>query len=187
MQGDEDKTWKVLRSVYTSRDPWFTVREEDVLLPNGSQIPSYHVLEYPDWVNVIAITRDGLFIMERQYRHALARVDYELCAGVMDPTDSTPLAAARRELMEETGYGGGQWEYFMTVSPNPGTHTNLTHCCIARGVELLGPAMQEETEDISVHLLTRGELMEVMLGGGVIQALHAAPLWKYMALFSGKN
>ncbi len=179
--------WKVLRSEYTHRSPWFTVREEDVLLPNGSTIPSYHILEYPDWICVIAITKDGHFVMERQYRHAAGRVDYELCAGVMETTDASPLDSAQRELLEETGYGGGTWEHFMTISANPGTHTNYTHCFIARELELLAPPQQEDTEDIAIHLLTRKELLAIMMDGGIIQALHAGPLWKYMALFPEKD
>lgn len=186
MKQDNLKKWKVLRSAYIHREPWFTVREEDVLLPNGKEIPSYHILEYPDWVNVIAITRDRRFVMEKQYRHALARVDYELCAGVTEPEDGSPMESARRELLEETGYGGGTWEHFMTLSANPGTHTNYTHCFIARDVERLGEPCLEDTEDISVQILTKTELLDIMTRGGIIQALHIAPLWKYMALFSGK-
>ncbi|MDE7374920.1 MAG: NUDIX hydrolase, partial [Odoribacter sp.] len=91
MEKQEIEPWKVLSSEYIAREPWFTVRKEKVQLPNGSVIPSYYVLEYPAWINVIAVTSDGRLVMERQYRHGLARADYELCAGVVDPTDATPL------------------------------------------------------------------------------------------------
>jgi len=99
------KPWKVMSSRYLAEKPWFTVREERVLLPNGNEIPNYYVFEYPDWVNVIAVTRDGKFVFERQYRHAVGLVSYELCAGVCEPDDASPLESARRELLEETGYG----------------------------------------------------------------------------------
>lgn len=58
----ENPKWKVLESEYLHRRPWLTVRKERVLLPNGNVIPEYYVLEYPDWVNVIAITKENLFV-----------------------------------------------------------------------------------------------------------------------------
>ena len=90
--------WKVLQSEYLFKEPWFTVRRDKVELPNGSLIPSYYVLEYPAWVCVIGITREGKLLMERQYRHGLGRVGYELCAGVVEDSDPSYLEAARREL-----------------------------------------------------------------------------------------
>lgn len=125
MEEEEIKPWKVLSRRYLSQKPWFTVREEHVQLPNGSEIPDYYVFEYPDWINVIAVTTDGRYVFERQYRHALGLVSYELCAGVCEPTDASPLEAARRELLEETGFGGGEWEELMILSPNPGTRPIL--------------------------------------------------------------
>lgn len=97
---DYSKTWKVLDSEYLIKRPWLTARRDHLLLPDGREIPEYYVLEYPDWVNVIAITKDGHFVMERQYRHALGCTCYELPCGVMEEGE-TPLEAAQRELEEE--------------------------------------------------------------------------------------
>ena len=93
---EEIKNWKVLASEYIATEPWFTVRKEKVELPNGSIIPSYYVMEYPAWINVIAITKEGKMVMERQYRHGLGQVNYELCAGVVYASDATPMDAAKR-------------------------------------------------------------------------------------------
>ena len=71
MTDDKDKQWTVLESEYLIRRPWLTARRDRVRLPNGVENNEYYVLEYPDWVNVIALTEDGKFIMERQYRHGL--------------------------------------------------------------------------------------------------------------------
>ena len=81
---DEIKKWKVLGSEYLFRRPWLTVRRDRVELPNGTVHPEYYVLEYPTWVNVIAITEEGQFVMVRQYRHGLGEVSTELCAGVAE-------------------------------------------------------------------------------------------------------
>ena len=55
---DDDRKWKVLKSEYLFKRPWLTARRDEVELPNGVRNPEYYVLEYPDWVNVLAITRD---------------------------------------------------------------------------------------------------------------------------------
>ncbi len=183
MGKSDDMTWEVLDSQYISQEPWFTVRKEKVKLPNGNTIDSYYVLEYPDWVNVIAITQEGKFIFERQYRHGLQCTSYELCAGVCEKEDASPLVSAQRELLEETGYGKGEWHELMVVSPNPGTHTNLTYCYLATGVEKVAEPQLEATEDIQVEILSLEEVTELLLNNEIPQAQHAAPLWKYLALY----
>ena len=69
----KDSVWKTLSSEYIFRRPWLTVRRDDMELPNGNRIPEYYILEYPDWVNMIAITRDDRFIFVRQYRPGIVR------------------------------------------------------------------------------------------------------------------
>ena len=94
----------------------------------------------------------------------------------------TPLEAAKRELSEETGFEGGEWELFMTLSPNPTNHNNLSFTFLARGVEKVREQHQEPTEDIHVHVMKPQEVRELLEQGEIIQALHAAPLWKYFAI-----
>lgn len=170
-----------MKSEYLSRQPWFTVRKEEVELPNGNRIPEYYVFEYPEWINVIAITKEQKFVLVSQYRHGLGITAYELCAGVCEKEDASPLVSAQRELLEETGYGNGNWSELMVIGVNPSTHTNLTYCYLATDVEPVTPQHLEATEDLSVHLLTLDEVKELLLNDQIKQALHAAPLWKYMA------
>ncbi len=175
------RSWRVVASEYLSRKPWFTVRHECIEGPNGRRVPDYYVLEYPDWVNVIALTAEGRFVFIDQYRHGLGRTDYEIPAGVIEPTDASPLAAAQRELLEETGFGGGEWRPITTLSPNPSTQNNLTHSFLAVGVKRLSEQHLDETEDIGVHLLTKDEVLELLRADRIRQALMAAPLWRCLA------
>ena len=178
---DQDRKWTIVESEYLIRRPWLTARKDHVRLPNGVENNEYYVLEYPDWVNVIALTRDGRFLMERQYRHGLQLTSYEICAGVCEPGEE-PLLAAQRELHEETGYGGGTWQPWMEISANTSTMTNLCHCFLATDVESIAAQHQEATEDISIELLTVDEVRTLLQTDRIKQSLMAAPLWKYFAV-----
>lgn len=175
---NKNRNWEILDSEYVVRRPWLTARKDKVRMPNGVVNDEHWVMEYPDWVNVIAITKDGKMVMEYQYRHGLCRCNYELCAGVIEEGEE-PVVAAKRELMEETGFGGGEWREYMVISANPSTTTNLTHCFIATGVERLSDQNLEETEDIEVVIATPSEVKQMLLNGDIVQALMAAPLWRF--------
>ena len=176
----DDRKWEILSSEYLIRRPWLTARRDHVKLPTGVENKEYYILEYPDWVNVIAITKEGEFVMIRQYRHGLGETRYELSAGVCEEGED-PMESARRELYEETGYGGGEWQLWMTVSPNPSTSTNLTYSFLATDVERISTQHLEATEDITVHLLSEAEVRALLENDEIRQALMAAPLWKYFA------
>lgn len=176
----EEGKWKILKSEYLFRRPWLTVRRDCVELPDGRQNPEFYILEYPDWVNVIAITEDGQFVMERQYRHGLGKTCFEIPAGVIEKGE-TPLEAAKRELMEETGYGEGEWKEIMSVSGNSSTTNNISHCFVAKCVKKIGTQNLDSTEDLEVMLLDRSQVWDLMVNDQVKQALMAAPLWRFFA------
>ena len=171
---------KVLDREYIIKRPWLTARRDKVELPDGRVIEEYYVLEYPDWVNVIAITKEGQFVMERQYRHGLGVHSTELPCGVMEKGEE-PLEAARRELLEETGYAGGEWTKLMAIGPNPGSQNNLTHCFLAVGVEKIAEQSLDDTEELTVHLMSEAEVKSLLENNQICQALMVAPLWKYFS------
>ena len=176
----QEKKWTVLSSEYLIRRPWLTARRDVAQLPDGRINNEYYVLEYPDWVNIIAITTEGQMVMERQYRHGLGNTCYELPCGVIEAGE-TPLQAAQRELLEETGYAGGQWQEWMTLSPNPATSTNLAHSFLAIGVSKVSGQHLDATEDIDVYLETPEYVKQLLEENQILQALMAATLWKYFS------
>lgn len=177
--------WKVLESEYLIRRPWLTVRRECLELPDGRIVPEYYVLEYPDWVNVIAITEDGNVILERQYRHGFGQAAWEIPCGVLEQSDASPLAGAQRELLEETGYSEGEWTLLDTLSGNPASTNNRTYCFLARGVKKVGEPRLDAGESFDVKLFPLEVIPKMLLRGEFVQALHVAPLWKYFYLTGG--
>lgn len=174
----EIKKWATLESRYIIQRPWLTARVDKVQLPDGRINPEHYVLEYPAWVNVIAVTKDGQMVMVRQYRHGFDEVLVELCAGVVEDGEA-PVDAAKRELLEETGYAGGEWREVMTIGQNPSICDNLTHCFVAEGVEKVSGQHLDASEDIEVLLMSKAEVLDMLINDQQKQALMAAPLWRY--------
>lgn len=175
----DSKDWKIKSSDYLIKNQWLTVRKDAVQLPTGVEMDDYYVLEYPDWVTVIAITDEGKYVMERQYRHGIRRTCYELCGGTVENGEDV-LEAAKRELKEETGYEGGEWKRFSLTAPNPAAMTNICHTFIAKGVYKAGEQNLDHTEDIDVVELTQDELLQAMQSGRILQGDMLSPLWQWM-------
>ena len=170
--------WKVISSEYLFRRPWLTARRDKCQLPDGRIIDEYYVLEYPTFINVIAITKEGRMVLVRQYRHGLGRTCFELVAGCVEDGED-PMDAAKRELLEETGYSGGEWEETMSFSCNASAMNNISHSFVAVGVERTKKQNLDATEDIEVYTFTQDEVHEMLLLGEFMQASMIAPLYKF--------
>lgn len=170
------KSWKRLASRYLFRRNGVAIRIDQVETKNGETFEPY-VFEYGNWVNVIALTREKQVVLIEQYRHGVGEVMLELPAGMMDEEDAGPEAAARRELLEETGYTGARFIEVGRVYPNPATHTNMTFSFLALGVEKVAEQHLEETEDIEVQLLPWEQFVSLVKAGGLPQALHISALF----------
>jgi 8-oxo-dGTP pyrophosphatase MutT (NUDIX family) len=177
---DDPQPWKVLTREYLSRKFWYTVRVDKVELPTGAIIPEYWVNEYVPWVNVVAVTPDDKVLLIRQYRHGVAEVHFEIPAGTTEPGETSLENAAKRELLEETGYGGGRWSPLITLSANPALQDNLTHTFLAEGVVPLKTADPGAGEDLRLHPVPVDELPALLDSGEMIQALHTAALMKFL-------
>lgn len=180
-QKDNPGRWRVLDSEYLHHRPWLTVRRETLQMPDGTVVPEYYVLEYPNWVNIIAITKEKQFVLVKQFRPGIQETCLELCAGVCEKNDASPLISAQRELLEETGYGGGEWTEFMRVAPNASAANNYSYCFIAENVEKIAEQALDTSEDLTVHLFSFEEVKKMLEEGMFIQATMVAPLWKFMA------
>lgn len=173
------KAWETLDSCYPIKEKWLVVRKDRVLTDKNVDVPDFYVIEYPTWVNVIAIKEDGHFIIEEQYRHGLNAIEFEIPAGACEQ-DEEPLHAAKRELLEETGLSGGEWTLYDTYAPNPNSLSNVCHTFLALGVKKTQSPHQELTESIDIHLMTIDEVKQLLLDNKIQEGIMAAPLWRYL-------
>src|SRR5690606_30113637 len=168
--------WETLSSEYLVRAPWAVLRKDVCRMPNGHIVPAYYVLEYPDWVNMVALTTDNQFILLRQYRHGVQQDVLEVPGGVIGPGESA-LEAARRVRLEETGYRFGTIEAIATLLPNPATSTNKTTTYLLTGGVKVQEQDLDEQEEIDVILASPAEVKRWLLDNQFGQALHTAALF----------
>jgi 8-oxo-dGTP pyrophosphatase MutT (NUDIX family) len=170
------KPWKILNSKYLYKTNGVTLRIDQVEIPNGKVFEPY-VIETGIWVNVIALTKKREVILEKQYRHGAGQIMLEIPAGIMDEEDESPEQAARRELLEETGYRGERFIEVGKVYPNPATHNNLTYSFLALDVEKVEQQKLDDTEEIDVSLLPLDKFISLVKNGGLPQALHVSAVF----------
>ena len=118
------KAQRERKSVFAT--PWFQVLAEE---PPGGGKPHY-LIQGKDFVVIVAVTRDNRILLVRQYRPPVAAMTLELPAGHVEPGE-TPKQAARRELLEETGYDAKSFTLFATLSPSVARFTNRMYCFFA--------------------------------------------------------
>ena len=171
-----DLNWKTCHSEYIHKDPWATLRTDKCEMPDGRIVEQYYVLEYPNWVNAVAITENNKILMVRQYRHAAGIVSLEIPGGVIDG-DETPEHAVKRELLEETGYQFDSLELLCTVYANPSTANNHTYCFLGTGGKKVQGQSLDEHEEIVVEEYTIDEIKQLLAENKIAQALHCTGLF----------
>ncbi|GAP07555.1 ADP-ribose pyrophosphatase [Anaerolinea thermolimosa] len=157
--------WKTLQiqPVFSS-DRWLTVEDRTVQTPDGQVIEHWPWVITPDYINVLAVTPDGRYLVFRQGKYGLEGDSLAPVGGYLEPGED-PLAAAQRELLEETGYTARQWHHLghFLVDPNRG---------VARGdLFLASDAFQvaqpvpDDLEEQELLLLSRAELETALRRG----------------------
>jgi len=169
------KSWKILESNYLR--PKF--RFDQVELPNGTVFEAT-ALEFRTWAVVLALTKNQEVVLVKQYRHGAQDVFWEFPGGVVDDGEN-PLAGARRELLEETGYTASNLIEVGKFYPNPALKTNLMYGYLAYDVEKTDIQKLDEAEDIEVHLIPLDELIAMTKRGEFLNGLQIAVLFHALA------
>ncbi|HCN82929.1 MAG TPA: DNA mismatch repair protein MutT [Sphingobacteriaceae bacterium] len=171
-----DLNWEKLSSKYLIKEKWATLRVDTCRMPDGTLIDDYYVLEYPGWVNAVALTENNEIIIIKQYRHAAAEVITEIPGGCIDPGE-TPEEAVKRELLEETGYAFDKIDPLATLYANPSTGNNKTYSFLATGGRKVQEQHLDGREEIIVELVSMQKLKELLLDNQFAQALHASAIF----------
>lgn len=175
----ESEAWRVHGSETLVSDlPYIHLRRDMVQRRADSNTHAYYVIEQSAWVQALAITADDKMVLVRQYRYGIDRSSLEVPGGYAEP-DEDPRDAALRELLEETGYGGGDWAPLITLAPNPAMLTNWLHCFVGVGVERIAEPTLDENEDVTVELHPADSIDALIAGEQVVHALHAVSLFAY--------
>ena len=158
---------KALKTEVVFLTPWFQILGKTM---RAGEEP-YYSLKLPDYAAVVALTEEQRVLIVRQYRPAVEHDTLELPSGLVDAGE-TPLESARRELLEETGYGGGEWEALGGMEPDTGRLGNRIWGCVAKGVRRVEGHAPEE--GIAVLTWSLEELSQAMVDGRFDHALHVA-------------
>lgn len=175
--GRDLKPWRVLGSrTVLDAQPFLRVRVESIELPDGRRIDDYYQFDMPSFACIFAETEDGRVIVFRQYRHGLRGLCHVFPGGHLEPGEE-PLAAAQRELREETGYEAVEWLDLGGYLVNSNQGGAVSHMFHATGCRPVVAATADDLEESDMLLLSRAELAGLAARGGF-------PLLTQMALLA---
>ena len=154
----------LLGSRFVWRNAWYTLREDQLRLPDGSQ-GAYTVIERPGAVWIVPVAPDGRIILIRNYRHTVDEWLWEVPAGGLKP-GVDPEEMARRELREEIGGSARSFEFVMRFYTVPGMSDEVGYIFLARGVTV-GEPHREPTEVMEIHCFPLHAVVEMARQGEV--------------------
>lgn len=171
----EGEAWKRLRSERLLETPYFALRSDRLRLPGGAVKDPYYVVERPDAAIIFPLTAEGEVVLVRQYRPPLERMELGLPAGLVEEREK-PEDAARRELLEETGYSGDHWEPLGSLASSPSLKDNWAYLFLARGVEKSAPPAPDEHELVEVVRVPVGDLRGLIRSGEIVSSSGVAAI-----------
>ncbi len=169
--------WETLSRRRVVDDPHLRLDAEHVRTPHGHEMDPWWVLDFPDWVMVVAITEHQEIVLLRQWRQGIREFVLETPGGVIDQGENA-LAAAARELLEETGYRGQSPREIGTLLPDGNRNNNRCRIILIEHCQRVADPTPEPGETIEVVVMTRAEIMALLRGGEMESAMHVAALYR---------
>ena len=139
--------------------------------PRTGRSKRFVALDSPDWINILPITTDGKVIFVNQFRHGSAEFTMEVPAGMVDPHETDPLMAAKRELLEETGFSAETVIHLGSIQPNPAFLNNWCHTYLALNCTKVQEVEFDNFEDIEIELIPLDQIEDLVTAGRITHSL----------------
>jgi 8-oxo-dGTP pyrophosphatase MutT (NUDIX family) len=173
------RPWPLVTSKVIHTFSIYALRQDTRQSPRTGKNHEFLVLDSRDWINVVPVTPSGNLVLIRQFRHGTASMVWEIPGGMMDPGDANPEHAARRELLEETGYEPEDMVFLGAVHPNPAIQNNRCHTFLARNARPLRAQRLDTSEDIEVREASWPEVARMVDEGQITHSLVLTALFWY--------
>ena len=151
------QAWKTLKSTIVLNNRWLQVLRDTCELPSGVVIPDFYYCTHGDFVRIFAFTNEGQVLLVRQYRYPIREFSLELPAGMISQSES-PIAAAQRELLEETGYSSESWSSLGILPVSPGKLASRVHVYMAMHATRSTEPRTDGYEQTELHLVSLSDL-----------------------------
>jgi ADP-ribose pyrophosphatase len=168
-EGGSGPEWSCLSSMVMFESDWLQVRRDETVLPDGSHGQYDHVV-VPGSVTVLAVDDDRRLAITRQWIYVHHGTQWRLPAGRIDSTDPDPEAAARRELLEETGISADRLVRLGTINCADSFSNHREHAFLATGLRQGRARLEAGEVDLEVHWLRFDEAMDLVTSGGMPHA-----------------
>ena len=177
MNKKELRAWKtVSRKTILEHGKFLTVESHTIKLPDGRLIPDWGWLIIPSAAIVLAVTEDGKFLCFRQTKYAVEGTSMAPVGGMLEP-DEKPLDAAKRELLEETGYVADTWEYLGVMHPCIGYSDERIEIFRASGLRNVGAQTLDHNEFLEIVELAPDAARQAVWDGRITDAKTITALY----------